>query len=218
MAIKLDISKAYDRVEMEFLHIIMKKMGFSDKWVELILRYITSSSFSVFLNGLSNLLNSRVGAAIFFFADDGLILGSTDVLNCANIREVLSTYADASGQVINLQKYSITFSPNLSAEHKSQVYTALHMPQNESYEIYLGLPAFIGRNRNQVSDGIKQRVWRKLQAWKHNLFSAGDREILIKAVAQATSIYTMSIFKISYVLCHCLQQMIMKFWWSNNKN
>ena len=36
MAVKLDISKAYARVEWEFLRKIMLKMGFSARWVDLI--------------------------------------------------------------------------------------------------------------------------------------------------------------------------------------
>ena len=33
MAMKLDMSKAYDRVELNFLCRIMEKMGFEDRWI-----------------------------------------------------------------------------------------------------------------------------------------------------------------------------------------
>ena len=51
MAIKLDISKAYDRVEWEFLRNIMLKIGFSAKWVDLAMQGMSSSSYSVLING-----------------------------------------------------------------------------------------------------------------------------------------------------------------------
>ena len=36
MAMKLDMSKAYDKVEWKFLIKIMEKMGFCEKWKSLI--------------------------------------------------------------------------------------------------------------------------------------------------------------------------------------
>lgn len=51
MAIKLDLVKAYDRIEWGvFIH-IMSKFGFSSKLTDLIFECISSTSFSILLNG-----------------------------------------------------------------------------------------------------------------------------------------------------------------------
>jgi hypothetical protein len=50
MALKLDMSKAYDRVEWDFLEKIMRRIGFDGRWVNLIMTCVRTISYSVFLN------------------------------------------------------------------------------------------------------------------------------------------------------------------------
>ena len=51
MSLKLDISKAYDRVEWNFLQGIMEKLGFPETWVDRVMGCVTTTHFSVLING-----------------------------------------------------------------------------------------------------------------------------------------------------------------------
>ena len=54
MALKLDMSKAYDHVEWAFLEKIMRKLGFNEKWVTLMMLCVSTVSYSILINGAPN--------------------------------------------------------------------------------------------------------------------------------------------------------------------
>lgn len=47
MALKLDLSKAYDRIEWAFLRAMIEKMGFCDKWNRVIMNCVKSPRFTI---------------------------------------------------------------------------------------------------------------------------------------------------------------------------
>ena len=51
IAMKLDISKTYGRVEWEFLHKIMLKLGFAKRWVNLVMRFVSTANYTMLING-----------------------------------------------------------------------------------------------------------------------------------------------------------------------
>jgi hypothetical protein len=51
MAVKIDMEKAFDHVEWNFIFVILSKLGFAPMWINWIRICITSPSFSILING-----------------------------------------------------------------------------------------------------------------------------------------------------------------------
>jgi hypothetical protein len=50
-ALKIDMMKAYDRVEWSYLHGCLLKLGFSPEWISSVMRCVTNVSYAVRVNG-----------------------------------------------------------------------------------------------------------------------------------------------------------------------
>lgn len=148
MTLKLDIRKAYNRIEWSFLEQIMRKMGFAEAWIALIMMCIATVSYSFKLNrelvgyvhpkpgnpqadplspfllvlcakGLSSMFDAweRQGCIIgvkvckeassvnhLLFSDDNFILVRSTIEECLQVKLLLKTHEDATGQAINYMK------------------------------------------------------------------------------------------------------------------
>jgi len=257
-AIKLDMSKAYDRVEWGFLGDILRLLGFQNSWVQLVMGCISTVRYRIRVNGVlsdeisperglrqgdpmspylfllcaegfSALLNCaeqegrlhgikicRNAPAVshLLFTDDSLILCKASRAEAQQLKEILRVYEECSGQMINVDKSAVMFSPNTGTEDRQGVMQSLNIRSETMSERYLGLPVYIGRERTNIFAYLKERVWQRIQGWKEKMLSRAGKEVLIKAVAQAIPVFAMGCFDITKEMCSQINSLIARFWWN----
>ena len=153
-----------------------------------------------------------------FFADDNIIFCRASMSECQQVWDILHDYEAASGQKINKDKTSLFFSKNTGTSTQAEIKNIFGAQVIKQHKRYLGLPSLIGRGKKKAFNRIKDQLGRKIVGWKGKLLSLVDKEVLIKAVAQATPTYIMSCFKLPDSLCKELSSMISKFWWGQKSD
>lgn len=80
------------------------------------------------------------------FDDDTILFSQATVHKAEVVRYILNKYAVASGQIINLKKSMMVFSPNAHSGEVAAIQQILPFQVVEMFDKYLGLPARIGRS------------------------------------------------------------------------
>ncbi|XP_050219518.1 uncharacterized protein LOC126669915 [Mercurialis annua] len=145
LALKLDISKAYDRIEWLFLQTIMHKWGFSEIFINCVIQCTVTSCH---LFGIKLHRNGPIISHLLF-SDDSIIFSKADIQSVMRIQHLLHRYALASGQMINLDKCGL---------------------QSQSHK-YIGMRILIGASKSATFNHIVHKIQHKLNGWKEKFLS-----------------------------------------------
>lgn len=78
------------------------------------------------------------------------------------MKNVLKRYEVMSGQAINFNKSSSTFSPNIAVEDKRRICEALEVDEVDTLGRYLGILMAVGRTKKEVFGFITYKVKQNL--------------------------------------------------------
>jgi hypothetical protein len=150
------------------------------------------------------------------FADDSLMFCRATTAEATTLHNIIQTYQEASGQLVNLNKSEIVFSKGIPNHRQLEITQILPMQIRDYFSKYLGMPTIAGRSKRQIFNFIQEKIWQKLKGWKEINLSFAGRGTLIKAVAQAIPTYLMSSILILKGVCDELERNICNFWWGNS--
>jgi hypothetical protein len=116
-----------------------------------------------------------------------------------------------------MDKSSIHFAKGCSQIIRAVIKNELNVHSEALSEKYLGMPSDVGISTIGTFKYLKDRVWNKVQGWMEQCLSAGGKEVLIKAVAQAIPTYSMSCFRLPRGLCQHINGILRNFWWGSKE-
>ncbi|KAL0293794.1 UNVERIFIED_CONTAM: hypothetical protein Scaly_3134800, partial [Sesamum calycinum] len=136
-ALKVDLRKAYDTVEWDFLSAVLQMFGFPGTFIGWVEECVTTPMFSN--EGFS--FHWRCKELGFFqlcFADDLLLFCKADVASVRVFRHGLAEFAKLSGLHANPQKSQLILSRS-AQDVREQLLAALHFQEGHLPLRYLGL-------------------------------------------------------------------------------
>uniref|UniRef100_A0A803PV45 Reverse transcriptase domain-containing protein n=1 Tax=Cannabis sativa TaxID=3483 RepID=A0A803PV45_CANSA len=221
MALKLDMSKAYDHIELGYLKVVMNRMGFAEKWISLVMHCVSSVSYSIIHGNqtIEPILPSRgirqgdllstylfiicaegFSSLIQKFKDNRILQASLGAAE--SVLTLLHTYEEASGQKVNVSKSSVFFSTSVEAALRAQICTNLGMAEALDGSLYLGLPNIVGRNKNVILGFIKNNIINQINRWEA-LVSALDYRLYFcdyrRDVGNAIRVMTSLMYKLNQI-------------------
>uniref|UniRef100_A0A803P267 Reverse transcriptase domain-containing protein n=1 Tax=Cannabis sativa TaxID=3483 RepID=A0A803P267_CANSA len=147
MALKLDMSKAYDRIEWKYLEEILLRLGFEHGWIALMMERVRSASYLIVHGG------KTMGPII---PQRGIRQATME--EALKVRELLTLFEQASGQQVNFGKSSIFYSTNTNLAIRNSIGSFLQMVVADENSMYLGLPSTMGRRKEVLIKTVAQAL------------------------------------------------------------
>ncbi|XP_059635600.1 uncharacterized protein LOC132277768 [Cornus florida] len=151
------------------------------------------------------------------FADDELIFCRARDFEVQRVTCILDRYASLTGQLINLAKSSLFFSPNTSSSQKESCRLLLGIHTVDWQHTYLGLPSFLGRSKTVALNFLSTKLSAKASCLKGSMMSKAGREVLLKSVLSTIPVFSMQCFRLPKKNCQVLSSQLLNFWWSGVK-
>ncbi|KAL0295338.1 UNVERIFIED_CONTAM: hypothetical protein Scaly_3105900 [Sesamum calycinum] len=168
--LKVDIQKAYDSVEWDFLLEVLRLFNFPTHFITLIVQCVSTASFSVSLNG----------AIHGFFSKAGGDFDRADIPSIKLLTETLSEFATFSGLKVNPSKSQIIFSR--AVQQRQQLLDCVGFQEGSLPIKYLGIPLTSSRLTLADCRPLIDKVDTRLAGWNHQHLSYAGRLQLIKSV------------------------------------
>lgn len=178
------------------------------------------TSLAVNLRKFQGILVRRGGPTIshLFFADDAMFFFRASPTACTNLQYMISRFCSISGQMLNLQKSFVKFSPNIAPEQQRSLSTLLRMDHRENIGHYLGVSPDIQGAKVQHFTPLLDTISMKISSWQHRSLSQPAKLIIINSILVASVMHHLSTFRLPSSIATKIDSMLIRFFWLNAQN
>ncbi|KAK4387116.1 putative ribonuclease H protein [Sesamum angolense] len=226
--IKVDLQKAYDSVQWDFLLEVLKLFKFPTRFIGWIEQCVSSATFSVSLNG--SIYGFFPAQEVFdkfhwkcteqrilslCFADDILLFCRADIPSIRVIKHTLSEFAELSGLKVNPNKSQIILSRAVQQE-KQQMIDILGFQEGSLPVKYLGVPLISSSLTIADCKPLINKLDTRIAGWSHLSLTFAGRAQLIKSVLSTLHSYWASVFILPKGIINIIEAKLRKFLWQGS--
>ncbi|XP_074306507.1 uncharacterized protein LOC141641757 [Silene latifolia] len=153
-----------------------------------------------------------------FYADDAFICCKATSASFESIRDIFHDFEAASGQMINLQKSFIKFSPNSPADFKSHMTSILRMKVADSFGTYLGVPVDLPKCKKNAFHDLLDKITTRISSWASLHLSQPSKFVIINSILIGSLVHIFAAVPLPLSVSKKLDSLIAAFWWSKNSS
>ncbi|KAL2471459.1 Uncharacterized protein Adt_39595 [Abeliophyllum distichum] len=215
--LKLDMAKAYDRLDWGFLISVLEGFGFDAIWIDRIRRCISECHFSVLLNGrpCGFFPSSRglrqgdpISPSLFILASDYF----SRILTRQYQQIASMAYRHGGDALIS----HLCFADDMIIFANGQKQSIRRaFVTSSSLSLILECPLFKGHRKIFLYDDLIQKVRSRTSGWASRLLSPGGRITLIRSVLSSLPLYLLQILKPPKAVLKKLESIFARFLWDS---
>ncbi|XP_074317710.1 uncharacterized protein LOC141653760 [Silene latifolia] len=226
--LKIDLQKAYDTVEWNFVEQLLQGLQFPDAFIHRVMTYIKSTSVSLCLNeSIFGYFKGKRGLRWPFqyhplckatklnhlmFADDLLMFCKGNTASIMLLLRAFSSFSRASGLTMNSSKSEVYYN-GVGQQLKDDIQQATGFVEGSMPFRYLRVPIKAGRLTKSECNTITEKMVSRIRSLGARKLSYAGRVVLINSVLNTLYSYWASIFLLPKSIIKRIESICRNYLW-----